>query len=156
MKIKKLINKNRNLLLFLALFIFIAIILLLFLIIFPYTLNNSQNFAQNSSLPANYVIGVIDGDTFVINSGEKIRLLCVDAPEKNRKGYEESKEFLELAILNREVILNSSITDKDKYSRLLRYVYVDDNFINKIVLAKGYGNLMIIPPEECTELLSPG
>ncbi|MFH1722945.1 MAG: hypothetical protein ABH950_10130 [Candidatus Altiarchaeota archaeon] len=38
---------------------------------------------------------VIDGDTFELSTGEKIRLICIDAPEKGEEFYEKSKTYLE-------------------------------------------------------------
>ncbi len=124
--------------------VFVTLISLLFIfqpIIKPY-----------NSYPDNYVTRIIDGDTFEIYSGETIRLLCVDTPEQSEEGFEEAKLFLEDLILNKEVILNSSVTDRDSYDRLLRYVYINETFVNKEILNEGYGMLMIIPPEECKEL----
>jgi micrococcal nuclease len=130
---------------------FSILILFLLFIFLPKTQLNSNN-SQNISLPDNYVTRVIDGDTFQINSGETIRLLCVDTPEKNQTGYEEATSYLESLILYKEVNLIPSITDKDKYRRLLSYVYVSDSFINKMVLYKNYGELLIISPENCSEI----
>lgn len=116
---------------------------------------------DETQLVNNTVVRVIDGDTFEYydqnsNSVLKVRLLCVDTPERRKDGYEEAKDYLKSLILYKEVILNSSITDKDKYGRLLRYVYVndwgDDLFVNKLILDGGYGKLMIVPPEECREM----
>ena len=116
---------------------------------------------DETKLENNTVVRVIDGDTFEYydkNSDKilKVRLLCVDAPEKNKEGYEDAKSYLRSLILYKEVILKSSITDKDRYNRLLRYVYVNDFgevlFVNKLILNNGYGELLIIPPEECNEM----
>jgi micrococcal nuclease len=119
----------------------------------------SKDYSPNNlTLPDNYVIKVIDGDTFTINSGETIRLLCVDTPEKGKKGYENATDFLETLILNKEVILISSITDKDDYNRSLRYVYVNSPslseplFVNQLILDNDYGKLLVIPPETCEEI----
>ncbi len=143
-------QKNKQLSLFMIFFIAVLMILILLIFIFSNDLN--INFNTNSSFPDNYVTQVIDGDTFQINTGEIVRLLCVDTPEKNQNGYEEAKYYLESLILNKEVILKSSITDTDKYLRLLRYVYVDDVFVNKMILNQSYGKLLIVPPEECKEM----
>ncbi len=142
--------KSRRIFLFIA--SFVVILALLIALIFIFSDNLDISFNTNSSFPDNYVIQVIDGDTFQINNGEIVRLLCVDTPEKNQEGYEEAKYYLESLILNKEVILKSSITKTDKYLRLLRYVYVDDIFINKMILDNNYGELLIIPPEECKEM----
>ena len=148
--------KNKQLIRFT---IFFALVLIaLISLIFIFSDNFSINPGKGNELPDNYVINVIDGDTFQINSGEIIRLLCVDTPEKSQEGHQEAKEFLEFLILNKEAILEHSITDKDNYSRLLRYVYVNDSyssellFVNRMILNKGYGTLFIVPPETCNEM----
>ena len=116
---------------------------------------------DETQLENNTVVRIIDGDTFEYYDGNsdkilKVRLLCVDTPEKNKEGYEDAKSYLRSLILYKEVTLKSSITDKDRYSRLLRYVYVNDFgevlFVNKLILDNGYGELLIIPPEECNEM----
>lgn len=113
---------------------------------------------DETQLLNNTVVRIIDGDTFEyynedLNKVLKVRLLCVDTPEKSKEGYEEAKDYLRSLILYREVRLVSSLTDEDKYGRLLRYVYVNDLgeniFVNKRIITEGYGELMIVPPEEC-------
>ncbi|HNZ52326.1 MAG: hypothetical protein BWY36_00666 [Candidatus Diapherotrites archaeon ADurb.Bin253] len=103
---------------------------------------------------------VIDGDTFELCSGEKVRLLCVDTPERGKPGYEDAKLFLEDLILNREVYINTSNYDVetiDKYGRLLAWVYIENDLgekilVNKYLLEEGYGDILIIPPETCNEV----
>jgi micrococcal nuclease len=131
---------------------FILVLILVTSFIFIGYSHTLDKVTYYTPLADNYVTRVIDGDTFVINSGETIRLLCVDTPEKNTTGYEEATTYLESLILNKEVILNPSITNKDQYGRLLRYVYVENNFVNKLILDNQYGELLIIPPENCTEM----
>lgn len=136
---------------------YFLISLLLFLVIILCVLIFANN-SVNSQLVGNTVLDVIDGDTFEIydaetRSVETVRLLCVDTPEKGEEGYEDAKMFLKYKILGKQVELVSSVTNEDKYTRLLRYVYVDDLFINKLVIDEGYGELLIVPPEECKELI---
>lgn len=116
---------------------------------------------STSQLENNTVTRIIDGDTFEYYNGDideivKVRLLCVDAPERGKDGYQEAKDYLEHLIMYKEIILKSSITDEDKYGRLLRYVYVNNVgtklFVNKLILDNEYGELLIIPPEECKEM----
>jgi len=137
----------KKIFLFTIIFAVIFIILITLLFIFPYHLNKTPDIAK----PDNYVTRVIDGDTFEIYSGETIRLLCVNTPEITEPNYEQAKLFLESLILNKEVNLTPSLTDKDIYDRLLRYVHINNQFVNKLVL-ENYGELLIIPPENC-ELL---
>lgn len=96
------------------------------------------------TIPLNTTVSrVIDGDTIELGSGEKIRLICINTPEKNELGYENATEFLKSLVLNKQVRLETDKTDKDKYKRLLRYIYViQDNkeiFVNKEIVQKGYG-----------------
>jgi endonuclease YncB( thermonuclease family) len=104
---------------------------------------------------------VIDGDTIQLCSGDIVRLLCVNTPEKGKGRYEEAKDFLEGLVLFEQVTLAASNyhgNNTDKYGRLLRWVYLmngsADNLVqvNKLVFDQGYGELMIIPPEKCNEI----
>lgn len=98
----------------------------------------------------NTVTRVIDGDTLVLKNGNRIRLLCIDAPELGTPGSQQSKNFLENLVLGKEIRLEKDITDKDKYDRLLRYVYITtpekEIFINKELVQQNqakvwrYGN----------------
>jgi micrococcal nuclease len=141
------------------LFILIAVLIAISASAVYFFINNSED-VTNPDMIANTVVNVIDGDTFEMYSSgediETIRLLCVNTPEKNEEGYEDAKLYLKSLISGKQVILNSSITDKDIYNRLLRYVYVNDSgnllFVNKLILDNNYGELMIIPPEECREV----
>ncbi|MBU7047459.1 MAG: hypothetical protein HXS54_13580, partial [Theionarchaea archaeon] len=44
---------------------------------------------------------IIDGDTFRLETGEKVRLIGIDAPELSQPGGEESREYLTQLILNK-------------------------------------------------------
>lgn len=86
------------------------------------------------------VLRIIDGDTFELFSGEIVRLIGINAPEINDKYGNKSKEYLVNLIQAKDVILKSdSITkDKDIYGRLLRYVYLNNEDINKKMILNGY------------------
>jgi len=63
---------------------------------------------------------VIDGDTFDVTSGDRIRLADVDAPEHYEEGYNESKNFLSELVLNKTVYLDiDDISRTDPYDRLV-------------------------------------
>jgi micrococcal nuclease len=93
---------------------------------------------------------VIDGDTIVVSLGgrdETVRLLGMDTPETvdPRKpvqcfGPEASLETKSL-LDGREVTLQSDPTqsDRDKYGRLLRYVFRDDGlFVDEFLVQQGF------------------
>ncbi|MBI5065516.1 thermonuclease family protein [Candidatus Woesearchaeota archaeon] len=119
----------------------VCIILLLFLLL-------------SSCTTQSLVTRVIDGDTLVLESGEKVRLVCINTPEKDQPGYEEAKQFLNKLTLNKEVRLEKDITNKDKYGRLLRYIYVGDTFVNREIVQQGYGKIFRYEPDikRCGEI----
>ncbi len=92
---------------------------------------------QENKGEAAFVSKIIDGDTIEIESGERVRLIGINAPEKNQFCYEEAKDELEKLILNKTVILKKDKENKDRYSRLLRYVYYKNMLVNSYLLEKG-------------------
>ncbi|MCK4755481.1 thermonuclease family protein [candidate division WOR-3 bacterium] len=95
----------------------------------------------------NKVTEVIDGDTFRTGKGETVRLLGINTPEMGDPGADIAKDFLLLLILNKSVRLEKDITDKDDYGRLLRYVYVNGNFINAELARMGYAETRFYAPD---------
>ncbi len=128
----------------------------------PITIDPVEAFLPELCSNNPYIVSrVIDGDTFELCSGDTIRLLCVDTPEKGEQGYEEAQAFLEDLLLYNEVELKESNYDgpnTDKYNRLLRWVYISNSttgeqiLVNKYLLEEGYGDILIIPPETCNEV----
>lgn len=128
------------------------IILFIIIVISAFLIGNDNY----ETIPENYVMDVIDGDTFRIASGHTIRLLCIDTPEKGQSGYEEAKLFLESIILNKEVNLTSIGDDRDVYGRLLRYVYIDNTLINREIILNNHSKLYIFKDDrsKCRERIT--
>ena len=89
---------------------------------------------------------VIDGDTFVLTTGEKVRLIGVDTPELQREHMpvqyyaEEARRFLTRMVDGKQVTLKSDWQSKDQYERTLAYVYLEDTiFVNLEIVKQGYG-----------------
>jgi len=109
---------------------------------------------------------VIDGDTLQLETGERLRLIGIDTPEMHesdklyrdahrtkqdtstikelgRRAYEFTKNLVE----GKRVSLEFDIEKRDKYGRLLAYVYLKDGtFVNAEAVRGGYASLMTIPP----------
>ena len=82
---------------------------------------------------------IIDGDTVVDNQDRKIRLIGINTPELNKNDIlfcfaQKSTNRISELILNKKVIIKKDISDIDKYGRLLRYLWLDDLFINQLFL----------------------
>ena len=95
-----------------------------------------------------------------------MRLIGVDTPElhysdklsrdarrarKDIKSIQElgkrSAIFTQSLCLNKKVKLEFDVEKRDKYRRLLSYVYLEDGtFVNARILEEGYGEAMTIPP----------
>lgn len=97
------------------------------------------------------VIKVIDGDT-IVAGGQKIRYIGVNAPEIHRTDRitqelgEKAKAFNETLVLNKTIRLEFDVQQRDKYGRLLAYVYVGDIFVNAKLLRDGYVSASVVPP----------
>ncbi len=95
---------------------------------------------------------VIDGDTFVTKTGERVRLIGIDAPElKGSKCYSgEAKSHLAALISGKKVDLKYDKDKKDKYGRTLAYVYTSV-FVNQDLARNGYAAPMFFAPNTAKE-----
>lgn len=89
---------------------------------------------------------VIDGDTLVLSNGVHVRLIGMNTPEKNEKCFEEGKEALSRLISNSSIDLKSDKRNKDNYHRLLRYVYIGEDFVNLDMVKNGYAYAENVTP----------
>jgi len=80
---------------------------------------------------------IIDGDTFIIEGGYSVRILGIDADERDHPCYDMAKDRLEELILNKEVKLEKGIEDKDQWCRYLRYVFLDNKNIGLELVKEG-------------------
>ena len=90
---------------------------------------------------AGKVLRVIDGDTIVIEGGHHIRYIGIDTPEKGQSYYEEATEYNKALVAGKTVRLETDVTNKDKFGRLLRYVYVGNIFVNLELVKQGYAEV---------------
>ena len=80
---------------------------------------------------------IIDGDTFLIEGGYSVRILGIDADERDHPCYQLAKNRLEELILNKEVKLEKGTEDKDQWCRYLRYVFLDNKNISLELVKEG-------------------
>lgn len=156
--------------------VIIGLLFGLIFLIGSYSCNKRIHYSQEGKFtipfgkPYNYndilVRRVIDGDTLQLESGERVRLIGIDTPEMHesdkfyrdaqrtkqdirtirelgRRAYEFTKNLVE----GRRVSLEFDVEKRDKYDRLLAYVYLKDGtFVNAEIVKQGYASLMTIPP----------
>lgn len=99
------------------------------------------------------VTRVIDGDTIEIEGGQRVRYIGIDTPETvdPRKpvqcfGVEASNKNKDL-VSGKRVRLEKDVSETDKYNRLLRYVYIDNLFVNLELVKEGYAYSSTYPPD---------
>lgn len=97
------------------------------------------------------VIDVIDGDTirvqFADGTVEKVRYIGINAPELDRPGGKEARQINEQLVGGKVVTLIRDVSERDRYGRLLRYVYVDSLFVNAELVRRGYARAATYPPD---------
>jgi micrococcal nuclease len=84
------------------------------------------------------VDGIVDGDTFIISGGKRVRLIGIDAPDHGEFCFEQASQRLASLILGRTVRLEMDITERDEDDRLLRYAFLDETFVNRKMVSEGY------------------
>jgi len=101
------------------------------------------------------VVRVVDGDTIHVRVGahvEKVRYIGVNTPEVHHptKGVEPGGR--EAAAVNRRLVqgqgvrLELDVQERDRYGRLLAYVWVGGVMINAELVRLGYAQVMTVPP----------
>jgi len=86
---------------------------------------------------------VVDGDTVELKGGDVLRLLAIDTPEKDQPYYEEARQFLIEKTLGKKAEIVYGERRRDRYGRLLGFLYIDTVFVNREVLANGLGYLYL-------------
>ena len=88
-----------------------------------------------------HVTKVIDGDTADLEGLGRVRFSGINTPEKTDCYYKEAKERLTELILDKEVYAEKDRSDKDKYDRYLRYIYLNDTLVNGVLVQGGYARV---------------
>ncbi len=101
-----------------------------------------------------FVKKVIDGDTVELASGQRVRYVGIDTPEDLLECYaEQAKQRNKSLVEEKRIILLKAPNhnDKDKYDRLLRFVWLDyyqdgvidsaDTFVNLDLVERGYARV---------------
>lgn len=129
------------------------------------SITKSTPFEQGAA-ELHYVARVIDGDTLKLSEDQKVRLIGVDTPEEHysdkllkdsKKLCKDIKVIQALGVrasiytrnlcLNKRVRLEYDVKKRDRYDRLLAYVYLEDGtFVNARIIEAGFARTMIIPP----------
>jgi len=141
----------------------LIVLLIGFIIVRKFTDTETEKGQDTKS--GNYVtvIRVVDGDTFELETKERVRLLGIDTPEKYeskklekdvqssgmdkktvKKLGQMASDYVKGFVEGKKVRLERDPTndDKDRYGRLLRYVYLEDGTcVNAKIIKDGYAQV---------------
>jgi micrococcal nuclease len=96
------------------------------------------------------VARVVDGDTVVLQTGERVRYLLVDTPESTGGRHDcfgaEARDFNRSLVEGRLVRLHYAEACTDHYGRLLAYVSVDGREVNSLLAREGYACVLYVSP----------
>jgi micrococcal nuclease len=108
------------------------------------------------------LIEVTDGDTIRVDVDgreEPVRLILIDAPETRDPnnapecfGQEATTYLSWLLSLGGDLYLETDVTDRDRFGRLLRYVWLDFGggevyLVNEALVRAGYAAFSTFPPD---------
>ena len=102
------------------------------------------------------VVRVVDGDTIQVRldggATERVRYIGIDTPESVKPGTpvqcfaKKASHFNAGLVAGRDVTLKTDAEERDRYGRLLAYVYTGPEFVNRELVARGYARTLTIPP----------
>jgi len=129
--------------------------MILFVLVFSFLSFPVVSYAGKAAAASRiaFVSRTVDGDTLLLNGGERVRLIGVDTPETKhpKKPVEyfgkEASTFTKKVIEGQQVKLefdqaNAHLNHRDRYGRTLAYVSrkSDDFFLNAEIIKQGYGH----------------
>lgn len=81
------------------------------------------------------IVRVVDGDTFVLDDGRRVRLYGVDCPELHQPYGDRAAELAKTVVLDRRVRI--TVVGRDRYGRLVGRVRVGDVDLGILLLRSG-------------------
>lgn len=97
------------------------------------------------------VVRVVDDDTIIVNlngTEERLRYIGMDTPETYEPYFDQATEANRLLVDGQTVRLVRDVSDRDRYGRLLRYVYLPDGtFVNAALVRQGWARAAAYPPD---------
>lgn len=98
------------------------------------------------------VVAVVDGDTVKLSTGDTCRLIGVDTPEKEQFWSLQATEYTRATARSQTVRLEYDNTLRDRYGRLLAYLYLPDGrMLNSEIVRQGHGRAYLDYPFRYSE-----
>lgn len=95
--------------------------------------------AAEAATPDITVTKFVDGDTITLSTGDTVRFIGIDTPERGVCGYKEATAALKKIVDGKPVELaGGARDDHDKYGRILRYVSVNGKDVGLQMIQGGW------------------
>ena len=100
---------------------------------------------QETQTPTNpTVTRIIDGDNVELDTGESVRLYGVNCPEKNKPFSKEAIELTTKLTLSRQIRIEYQPNYlKDRWGRILGFVFIGDTHLNEELVKSGLCEVVI-------------
>ncbi len=90
---------------------------------------------------------VIDGDTVELTTGERVRYIGIDTPERGDARFDAATERNATLVEGKTVALDVCEENaKDRYGRTLAYVIIGATVVNEVLLREGHATPLHVPP----------
>lgn len=103
------------------------------------------------------VVEIIDGDTIQVEidgAVQPVRYIGIDTAEQGSDFYEEAFNRNRELVFGKDVVLVKDKSETDSFDRLLRYVFVEGQFVNEVLVKEGYAAAKEYPPDTaCNQAL---
>lgn len=92
------------------------------------------------------VARVIDGDTFQLEDGQKVRYAGINAPEEGELYFRDATQANNRLVGGKDVRLEFGRRREEKHGRLLAYVFVEKSFVQAELVKQGWAIVTRIQP----------
>lgn len=99
------------------------------------------------------VVRVVDGDTIRVQFGdgreEPVRYIGIDTPERGERCFQQATDANARLVEGERVRLERDVSERDRYDRLLAYVFREDDglFVNEELVRLGFAEAKEYPPD---------
>jgi micrococcal nuclease len=94
------------------------------------------------------VTRIVDGDTIECAPFGRVRLIGMDTPEAGQEPFGDmaTEALTNLIPTGTEVLLEPDVEARDRYDRLLGYIWADGTLVNWALVRQGFAVLLTYPP----------
>ena len=99
------------------------------------------------------VVRIVDGDTIRVQFGdgreEPVRYIGIDTPERGEECFQQASDANARLVEGARVRLERDVSERDRYDRLLAYVYREEDgvLVNEELVRQGYAVAKEYPPD---------